>query len=149
MFQAAVRNSIPGIFQNEKQLVWRLKGDKTCVTCTVPYLVKDARPGVTTQVVLFLALAAVVGTAWRGVLMPMADKGDRVAATAAAVRLLARLRFSAEEVAHGEENIAPPTPTPIQGARLPVGHPDTFPPPFSSLHGTGVGAAVAGGVAAG
>ena len=74
------------------------------------HLVNDARPGVAAHVVTFLGLAAVAGTACRVMLAPMADNGDRV--VAAAVRLAAMLRFSAEEEAAGEEWSAPPTPTP-------------------------------------
>ena len=98
------------------------------------HLVNDARPGVAAHVVTFLGLAAVAGTACRVMLAPMADNGDRV--VAAAVRLAAILRFSAEEEAAGEEWSAPPTPTPTQGARPRVGYPDTFSPLFSSLHST-------------
>lgn len=94
----------------------------------------------TTHAVAFLSfIAALADTAWHVALMPTGDKGDRVAAAAAA-RLEAMLRSSAEDVPRGEENSARPTPTSTTGAHSSIGHPDTFPPQSSSLHGTRVGA---------
>ena len=67
---------------------------------TIPYLVKDARPGLATHgAVVFLAFAAADGTARRVVLVLTASSGDRVAGAAS---LPALPRFSAEEAGRGD-----------------------------------------------
>ena len=66
----------------------------------IPYLVKDARPGLATHgAVVFLAFAAADGTARRVTLVLTGDSGDRVAGAA---RLTALLRLSSEQAGRGD-----------------------------------------------
>ena len=109
----------------------------------MPYLVRDAKPGVATKAVVLLRLAAVDVPARQAAFVGIAASGDLAAPAA---RLAAVFRLSADEVAGGDENRDPPTPTPTQGARPTLGHPDPFPPRCSSPNPTRVGAVTMVGV---
>lgn len=111
---------------------------------TIPYLVKDARPGLSTHgAAAFLTFpSAPDGTARRVVLVLTADSGDRVAPE---TRLPAALPLlSVEEEATGDDmasTLSPPTAEgegntapPAQGARLPAA-----PPPRLSSEKTAIG----------